>query len=105
MINTSAAPIVLLLICDAFFLPSYCLQHIQKAVDGAASAEGITKVDNELSALKHQVAGELIGARYVVRVCFVYGMPLLGLHWKFLSISCMKFISIVHAALCAAFIL
>ena len=48
--------------------PFIFVQHIQKAVDGAASAEGITKVDNELSALKHQVAGELIGARYVYMI-------------------------------------
>jgi hypothetical protein len=40
------------------------LQYVQKAVDGAASAEGISKVDAELTALKHKVAGELIGARY-----------------------------------------
>lgn len=39
-------------------------QYVQKAVDGAASAEGISKVDAELTALKHKVAGELIGARY-----------------------------------------
>jgi hypothetical protein len=32
-------------------------------VDGAASAEGITKVDNELAALKHNVASELTGAK------------------------------------------
>jgi hypothetical protein len=49
---------------------SVCLsQYVQKAVDGAASAEGISKVDAELTALKHKVAGELIGARYVLRLC------------------------------------
>jgi hypothetical protein len=42
-----------------------CSQYVQKAVDGAASAEGISKVDAELTALKHKVAGELIGARYL----------------------------------------
>jgi hypothetical protein len=46
----------------------YCApQYVQKAVDGAASAEGISKVDAELTALKHKVAGERIGARYVLR--------------------------------------
>jgi len=38
-------------------------QRLQKAVDGAASAEGITKVENEFAALKNKVAGELTGAR------------------------------------------
>ena len=42
-------------------LSSY--QFMQKALDGAASAEGISKVDSELTALKHKVAGELTGAR------------------------------------------
>jgi hypothetical protein len=51
---TPSLPVVLLL----------SLQYVQKAVDGAASAEGISKVDAELTALKHKVAGELIGARY-----------------------------------------
>jgi hypothetical protein len=38
-------------------------QFIQKGVDAAATADTISKVDNELTALKHKVAGELVGAR------------------------------------------
>jgi hypothetical protein len=55
---------VMLIIClTTIMLVVHLLQHVQKAVDGAASAEGISRVDGELTALKHKVAGELIGAR------------------------------------------
>lgn len=37
---------------------------LYKEIDGHAKAIEVTKVDNEVTALKHKVAGELTGARY-----------------------------------------
>lgn len=40
-------------------------QALQQGVDGAALATDLSKLDNQVTTLKHKVAGELTGARYM----------------------------------------
>lgn len=42
-----------------------CVQGVEKELEGLASTENVSKIDNEVTILRAKVAGELTGARWL----------------------------------------